>query len=211
MARLSVAHRLSLLPFSLIGPVYGFLTDEPMCFAIVAASRWPSDIPVCPRCGHYAGSFLSKQLHWKCSECRRQFSVKVGTFMEHSPLPIGVWLSALWIIVPGDASISFYTVSRALNMTQPSAWRVLRCLRLALGNTEHTPKAHSVVRSRPTVASSLPRYARRSVRYIALLEVQYGKATARSFLRALQRVLALRAPLQSGQAAKMTLLILDGC
>ncbi|CAN5216837.1 hypothetical protein BH20ACT24_BH20ACT24_23010 [soil metagenome] len=69
----------------------------------VAALRWP-DGPECPSCaGKELGYIKTRQL-WKCrnKDCRRQFSAKVGTIFEDSPIALGNWLASIWLIA--DAS-----------------------------------------------------------------------------------------------------------
>ena len=52
-----------------------------VCIEAVAAMRWPNG-PVCPECGHTEHYYLKTQRRWKCKDCKRQFSVKIGTIFE---------------------------------------------------------------------------------------------------------------------------------
>jgi transposase-like protein len=108
-----------------------YFSDEQVCIDTVAAMRWP-DGPVCPKCGHNQHYYLATQKRWKCKECSKQFSVKVGTIFEDSPIPLDKWLAALWMLVNCKNGISSYEVGRDLGITQKSAWFVLQRLRLAL-------------------------------------------------------------------------------
>ncbi len=108
-----------------------YFSDEQVCIETVAALRWP-DGPVCPKCGGKEHYYLTSQLRWKCKECYRQFSVKVGTIFEDSPIALDKWLAALWMLVNCKNGISSYEVGRDLGITQKSAWFVLHRLRLAL-------------------------------------------------------------------------------
>ncbi|HUL32539.1 MAG TPA: IS1595 family transposase [Candidatus Eisenbacteria bacterium] len=107
--------------------------DEQVCIDTVAALRWP-DGPVCPKCGHSEHYYLATQKRWKCKKCSKQFSVKVGTIFEDSPIGLDKWLTALWMLVNCKNGISSYEVGRDLGITQKSAWFVLHRLRLALQN-----------------------------------------------------------------------------
>jgi transposase-like protein len=69
---------------------------------------------------------------WRCNGCRRQFSVKVGTIFEDSPLPFSKWLPAMWLIVNAKNGISSCELARALGVTQKSAWHMLHRIRLAM-------------------------------------------------------------------------------
>ena len=94
--------------------------------------RWPNGT-VCPRCGSTAVTYLPKYRRWQCSSShpRRQFTVKVGTIMEDSPLGLDKWAVAFWLEVNAKNSISSYEIHRALGITQKSAWFMLHRIRLA--------------------------------------------------------------------------------
>ncbi len=108
-----------------------YFSDEQVCIDTVAALRWPHGA-VCPRCEHTEHYYLATQKRWKCKKCYRQFSVKLGTIFEDSPIPLDKWLPALWMAVNCKNGISSYEVHRALGITQKSAWFVLHRIRLAL-------------------------------------------------------------------------------
>src|SRR5271167_1379203 len=108
-----------------------YFSDEQVCIDTIAKMRWPSG-PVCPACGHKEHYYLKSQRRWKCKDCGRQFSVKLGTIFEDSPLSLDKWLCALWMVVNSKNGISSYEVGRALGVTQKSAWFMLQRLRLAL-------------------------------------------------------------------------------
>ncbi len=108
-------------------------SDEQVCIDAVAAMRWP-DGPVCPHCEAKEPYYLATQKRWKCRSCRKQFSVKVGTIFEDSPISLCKWLPALWMLVNDKNGISSYELHRALGISQKSAWFVLHRLRLVLKN-----------------------------------------------------------------------------
>jgi len=87
---------------------------------------------VCPRCQGTDHSFLTTRRIWKCKGCKRQFSVRVGTIFEDSPLGWEVWLPAIWLIANSKNSISSHELGRALGITQKSAWFFLHRIRLAM-------------------------------------------------------------------------------
>ena len=64
--------------------------------------------------------------------CHKQFSVKVGTVMEDSPIKLDKWLAAVWMITNAKNSISSYEIHRALGVTQKTAWFLLHRIRLAV-------------------------------------------------------------------------------
>jgi transposase-like protein len=94
--------------------------------------RWPNGV-TCPTCGSEHVTFLASRSVWKCRQrhARQQFSVKVGTIMEDSPIGLDKWLPAMWMMVNCKNGISSYEVARALGITQKTAWFMLHRLRLA--------------------------------------------------------------------------------
>jgi transposase-like protein len=108
-----------------------YFSNEDNCIRTVADLRW-SHGPSCPACGHMQHYWLEKQKRWKCKECWKQFSVKVGSIFEDSPIPLDKWLIALWMLVNCKNGVSSYELHRDLGITQKSAWFVLHRLRLAL-------------------------------------------------------------------------------
>jgi transposase-like protein len=108
-----------------------YFSDEQVCIETVAQMRWPTG-PICPVCGHTEHYYLKTQKRWKCKKCYKQFSVKLGTIFEDSPIPLDKWLTALWMLVNCKNGISSYEVGRDLGLTQKSSWFVLQRLRKAL-------------------------------------------------------------------------------
>lgn len=102
-----------------------YFADPDHANEYVASLRWPSG-PVCPRCGSAKHSYISTRRLWKCRACKRQFSVKVGTIFEGSPLGLDKWLPAVWAAANPESGISSRELGRALGVTQKSAWFMLR-------------------------------------------------------------------------------------
>jgi transposase-like protein len=105
----------------------------------VANLRWPNG-PECPACGHKEHYYLKTQRRWKCKECYKQFTVKLGTIFEDSAIGLDKWLIALWMLVNCKNGISSYELSKTVGITQKSAWFVLHRLRLALAEGNITKK-----------------------------------------------------------------------
>lgn len=108
-----------------------YFSDEQVCIDEVAASRWPNG-PVCPACETDRPYYLSTQKRWKCRECRRQFSVKLGTIFEDSAIPLTKWLPAMWMLANCRNGVSSYEIHRAIGVTQKSAWFMLQRIRKAM-------------------------------------------------------------------------------
>ncbi|HUF93757.1 MAG TPA: IS1595 family transposase, partial [Candidatus Limnocylindria bacterium] len=111
-----------------------FFADPDVCLSFLASLRWPDGNVACPQCGSTAVTFLSNQRRWKCraKHPRAQFSIKVGTIFEDSPIGLDKWLPAVWMIVNDKNGISSYEVARALGVTQKSAWFMMHRIRLAM-------------------------------------------------------------------------------
>jgi transposase-like protein len=110
-----------------------FFSDPDIALAYMSKIVWPNG-PTCLHCGSQKVSFIATRRIWKCSTCpgRKQFSIKVGTVMEDSPLPIDKWLAAMWMEANSKNSISSYEIHRALGITQKSAWFMLHRIRFAI-------------------------------------------------------------------------------
>ena len=107
-----------------------YFSDPQTCIDAVAAMRWEDGKPVCPKCGLCEGErkhyWLEKVRRWKCYGCRKQFTVKLGTIFEDSPLDLHIWLTALWLLCNCKNGVSSYEIARATNISQKSAWFVLQ-------------------------------------------------------------------------------------
>ena len=117
-------------PSNLIEAVRHF-SDPDVCVAFVASLRWP-DGPVCPLCDGTEHSYLTTRRLWKCKACKHQFSVKVGTIFEDSPIGLDKWLTAIWIIANSKNGVSSHELGRSVGLTQKSAWFVLHRIRAAM-------------------------------------------------------------------------------
>lgn len=111
-----------------------FFADPDICLTFLASLRWPDGHVACPVCGSEHVTFLSEYRRWKChnKHPRQQFSIKVGTIFEDSPIGLGKWLPAVWMLVNDKNGISSYEVARALGVTQKTAWFMLHRIRLAM-------------------------------------------------------------------------------
>ena len=114
--------------------------DELSCIEYLIQARWEDKI-VCPHCG-------SKRKIYKikggkiltCADCRKQFTVKVGTIFEDSALPLQKWFMAIYILTAHKKGISSLQLSRDINVTQKTAWFMLHRIRFAVKTkTFYTP------------------------------------------------------------------------
>jgi transposase-like protein len=114
-----------------------FYADEQNCLDFIITTRWPDGV-CCPRCGDVDVTLIERKTRkqdrtiWRCHGCKKQFSAKVGTIFEDSPLPLSKWLVAMWLLVGAKNGISSYELSRALGTTQRTAWFMLHRIREAI-------------------------------------------------------------------------------
>lgn len=111
-----------------------YFSDPDVCIQTVAKMRWPGGRPVCPACGHTEHYWIKTQKRWKCKECWKQFSVKVGTLFEESPISLDKWMLAMWMLANCKNGVSSYEIADTIGITQKSAWFMLHRIRMALRN-----------------------------------------------------------------------------
>jgi transposase-like protein len=109
-----------------------YFADADRALQFVASIRWQDGKAVCPCCKSSNVSFLATRRLWKCRDCKKQFSAKAGTIFEDSALGFDKWLPAFWMIVNAKNGISSCELSRALGVTQKTAWFMLHRIRLAM-------------------------------------------------------------------------------
>jgi transposase-like protein len=107
--------------------------DPENCRQYMVAHRWPSGV-FCPTCGRKDVTYLENQKKWQCksAHAKRQFSAKVGTIFEDSPLGLEKWLPAVWLISTAKNGVSSCEIARSLGVTQKTAWFMLHRIRKAM-------------------------------------------------------------------------------
>jgi transposase-like protein len=109
-----------------------YFADPERAFVYAVNLRWPNKVVTCPRCGCEKHSFLKTRLMWFCKGCKKQFSVKVGTIFEDSPLGMDKWMTAFWMVCNCKNGVSSAEMARTLHVTQKSAWFMLHRVREVL-------------------------------------------------------------------------------
>ncbi|MGB8413919.1 MAG: transposase [Candidatus Binatus sp.] len=76
-----------------------FFANPDNCLNYLVARCWPKGV-ICPTCGSKDASFVPSRRLWQCKtrHPKAQFSVKVGTIFEDSPLGLDKWLPTVWMI-----------------------------------------------------------------------------------------------------------------
>lgn len=126
-----MAHKV-VYPRTLVEAVRTY-SDPQACHDFVVAMRWPNGV-ACPRlgCGSANVHFIATRRTWRCNDCKRQFSTKVRTIFEESPLGYDKWLPAIWLITNAKNGISSCEIARSLAVTQKTAWFMLHRIRTAM-------------------------------------------------------------------------------
>src|ERR1051325_8852187 len=116
-----------------------YFSDPQRVFEYAVSLRWPDGKVTCPRCNGSKHSFVKTRRVWFCYDCKKQFTLKIGTVMEDSPISLDKWMAAFWMLVNCKNGISSLEIHRALGVTQKTAWFMLQRLRLAL-HEKHSGK-----------------------------------------------------------------------
>lgn len=112
-----------------------YFADPDVSLDFMVNLRWADGV-VCPTCGSKDVRFLKTRHIWECKNKheKRQFSVKVGTIFEDSPIAIDKWLVAIWMIANAKNGVSSYELARSIGVTQKTAWFMLHRIRLAMNS-----------------------------------------------------------------------------
>ena len=110
-----------------------YFSNPDNCIDYLAVRRWPNGV-ICPGCGSTKVSFNAQRRTWKCGShhAKREFSIKIGTVMEDSAIPLDKWMTAAWMVTNCKNGISSYEIARDVKVTQKSAWFMLHRIRLAM-------------------------------------------------------------------------------
>lgn len=119
-------------PTTLIEAV-AYFSDPERAFEWAVKLRWPNGV-ACPRrdCGSASVQFIKTRKLWRCKDCKRQFTVKVGTIFEDSPISFSKWLPAIWLLANTKNGTSSHELGRALGVTQKTAWFMFHRIREAM-------------------------------------------------------------------------------
>src|SRR6201987_4453900 len=120
-----------------------YFHDEQAAFDHVESVLWPTG-PVCPHCGctDRIGTVKpnpEKRVRYglkRCGDCKKQFTVRIGTIFEESKLPLTVWLQAIFLMVSSKKGVSAHQLHRTLEITYKSAWFLAHRIREAMAPTD---------------------------------------------------------------------------
>jgi len=123
------------------------VSDEAKAIELVEQLRWPNGA-TCPHCGTegHARKLPPQRTKpskrhpegkpvlglWKCYACRKQFTVRVGSIFEDSPIPLGKWLLAIHLMCSSKKGISSNQIKRELGLSYEAAWFLTHRIRFAM-------------------------------------------------------------------------------
>ena len=101
---------------------------EDKCIQYLANIRWPTR-PICPNCGAFEHiNYISSQRVWWCGDCKRQFSVRIGTIFEESRLPLRKWFMAIWMLASSPKDIGAHQLASGIGVARKTAKSMLNRL-----------------------------------------------------------------------------------
>ena len=117
--------------------------NEAAAYAFVEARVWPNG-PVCPHCGGVdriskMGGKSTRIGAYKCYQCRKPFTVKIGTIFEASHVPMRHWLQAIFLMASSKKGISSNQLHRTLGCTLKTAWFISHRIREAMRDGKLAP------------------------------------------------------------------------
>src|SRR6266568_8659688 len=139
-----------------------YFADPDVAHTFLVCLRWPHGV-FCPACNAKNPMFLKTRRIYKCRDCGRQFSAKLGTIFEDSPLGLDKWLPAIWMLANAKNGISSYELARALRVTQKTGWFMLGRIRLAM-QTQSFKKMSGSVEADETYVGGLSKFMHKSKR-----------------------------------------------
>ena len=107
-------------------------SDEEITESMFIHSRWPDGIQ-CPNCNstHITSRPSRKPTPFRCKSCQKDFSVKTGTVMQSSNLPLSKWALAIYLFTTNLKGVSSMKIHRDLGITQKAAWHLAHRIRKA--------------------------------------------------------------------------------
>ena len=142
-----------------------YFSNPDNCIEYLSSRRWPDGKAICPGCGSGRVSFNPTRRTWKCSthHAKREFSIKVGTVMEDSAIPLDKWLVTMWLVTNCKNGVSSYEIARDVKVTQKSAWFMLHRIRLAMQDENKGQLCGEVEADETFTSAASPAWGRASV------------------------------------------------
>jgi transposase-like protein len=151
--------------------------DEAAAYELLESLRWPNGA-ICPHCGSFDNHYIKplgearksrsgKETYrriWRCHDCKKQFSVLVGTIFGDSHIPVGKWLMAFHLLCAAKNGMSAHELSRQLGVTVKSAWFMAHRIRYAMAQPPLSDKLAGVVEVDETYMGGKAKFMHKAAR-----------------------------------------------
>ena len=115
-----------------------YFSDADRAFQYALNFRWQNGLVTCPRCNGEKHSFIKTRKVWFCYDCKKQFSLKIGTIFEDSPIGLDKWMLAMWMLANCRNGVSSHEMARTIGVMQRSAWFMLHRILKAMETGAYT-------------------------------------------------------------------------
>ena len=140
--------------------------DETAAVEFMESERWKDSGPCCPHCGAVNVYKMTdrktgqrnKRFLWKCNECGKQYSVRVGTVFEDSRIPLRHWCYGFWAAAASKKGVSSKQIQRMTGLSYKSALFLMHRIRFAMrDDAAEKPKLSGIVEADETYVGGKPR------------------------------------------------------
>jgi transposase-like protein len=122
-----------------------YFPTEESCHKYLAKIRWGDQL-VCPHCGCFRKIYTLKGGKlFKCADCRKPFTVRIGTIFEDSALPLQKWFMAFYLVTAHKKGISSMQLARDIGVTQKTAWFMLHRIRYCVNSGKFNKPLSGIV------------------------------------------------------------------
>ena len=122
--------RILLMKTPVISDVYKLFPTKESCIRFIEHVRWKNK-PVCPHCGSYRVSTMSRESRYHCNSCNTSFSVTVKTLFHNTRIPLQKWFLALEIFSASEKKLSARSLAEMVGVNKDTAWAMLNRMREA--------------------------------------------------------------------------------
>ena len=132
--------------------------SEESCRGLLESIRWPNGI-ACTKCGSLRVNRVTGRDTFRCLDCAMHFSVRAGTVLQDSKLPLSTWLLGTYLICEAKKGISSNQLKRMLGVSYKTSWFLTHRVRGAMGQLHHV-QLSGVVEADETFHGGKPRHMR---------------------------------------------------
>lgn len=148
----------------IVGSIPMACADEDAAVEFMEEMRWGSE-PSCPRCGDVDVYKMTKRgsdernerYLWRCRGCGRQYTVRIGTVMEDSPIPLRHWCFAFWQACVNKKGVSALQIKRQTGLTYKSALYMMHRIREAMNGAANSGPLSGDIEADETYVGGKPR------------------------------------------------------